>query len=95
MTDEMVGKAGAGKLLAALVCGAVLIGLSAFSYAIGGRSGAWSNSAILLFCAAGLKILLIGLVFMELAHAPRFLRRVFLTYCAVLSVGLVALSTLL
>jgi len=89
----MTGKTDNGNLIAVLACGAALIGLSAFSYAIGGHLRASPSSAMLLFGAAVFKILLIGLVFMELARAPCFLRRIFLAYCMVLLVGLVALST--
>lgn len=72
----------------------LLAGVTLLSYMIarGDQDGVSALDTALVLIFACVKIVLIGLVFMELAHAPAFLRRILFGYCALLCAGLVFLT---
>ena len=70
----------------------ILVAATIVSWAVGAEHGTGSAVAVLVLAIAAVKVRLVGLDFMELRHAPLWLRLAFEGWTLVVCVALVVLN---
>ena len=63
---------------------AIILVATLVSFAVGVERGEYDTVAVVVLGIAAVKVRLVGLDFMELRHAPIYLRLLFEVYCVVL-----------
>ena len=73
----------------------VLMVATVFSWWIGGKDSGLPHTAVIVMSIAFIKCMLVGLYFMEIIHAPDYLRFVLLAWCGAGLIGINGLYLIL